>query len=73
MPCNCRKGIGNHDHVNDGLVRDGVFGVGTCLNKVIDLPFIQLWNARNSIAEAQCVFDDAHTDNNTPLCSDDDP
>lgn len=52
MPCNCRKGIGNHDHVNDGLVRDGVFGVGTCLNKMIGLPFIQLWNARNSVAEA---------------------
>ncbi|CCW65262.1 unnamed protein product [Phytomonas sp. EM1] len=73
MPCNCRQEAGSHDHLGDGYLSDGLFGFGTPLNGSIDLPFIQIWNARSSSEEVRRVFDPEAQDNNIPLCSDQDP
>lgn len=73
MPCNCRQGTGAHDHLGDNFMRDGVFGVGVPLNNSIDLPFLQIWNARTCSEDARRIFDPLTENNNDPLCSDDDP
>lgn len=73
MPCNCRQGIGNHDHMGDGFARDGAFGVGTPINDCVDLNSIQIWNSINTSEEAQRLFDPNQTENSIPICSDDDP
>ncbi|KAH9598038.1 PITH domain [Trypanosoma melophagium] len=73
MPCNCRHGTGSHDHLQDGFLHGGVFGVGTPLNVQIDLSFIQLWNAKQSNSEAVRILDPNNANNEEPVCSDADP
>ncbi|RNF15807.1 putative PITH domain-containing protein 1-like [Trypanosoma conorhini] len=73
MPCNCRHGTGSHDHLRDGFLQGGVLGIGSPLNEQVDLPFLQLWNARHSASEAARLFDPKMEDNQEPICSDADP
>ncbi|KAG8343699.1 PITH domain [Trypanosoma vivax] len=73
MPCNCRQGIGSHDHLGDGFASEGTFGVGTLLNARVDLPHLQVWNARQSVSEVARLFDVKQMDNLEPICSDADP
>lgn len=73
MPCNCRPGVGAHDHLGDGFVKDGAFGVGTHLNSCVELSGIQVWNSLNNAKDAQLVFDPEKSDNSTIISSDSDP
>ncbi|KAG5484821.1 hypothetical protein LSCM4_07590 [Leishmania orientalis] len=72
MPCNCRQGTALHSHVGDQLVSEGVFGLGTPINDAVDLSALQLWNSRNTPAEAGRLFDVNQSSNEDPICSDDD-
>lgn len=73
MPCNCRPGIGAHDHLGDGYAKDGAFGVGTPLNGCVNLARIQIWNCLNSASDAQKLFDPKEADNAHVISSDGDP
>ncbi|KAG5484441.1 hypothetical protein LSCM1_07810 [Leishmania martiniquensis] len=72
MPCNCRQGTALHSHVGDQLASEGVFGIGTPINDAVDLSAIQLWNSRNTPAEAGRLFDVNQSTNEDPICSDED-
>lgn len=72
MPCNCRQGIGSHDHLGDAFARD-TFGIGLPLNDCVDLSQIQIWNSTSNAQEAQRLFDPAQPSNVEAVCSDDDP
>lgn len=73
MPCNCRPGIGSHDHLGDGFARDGAFGVGEPLNGCVNLERIQIWNSLNSRHDAQKLFDPKEAENSCTISSDGDP
>ncbi|CAD2215927.1 hypothetical protein AGDE_03531 [Angomonas deanei] len=73
MPCNCSSDTGLHDHMGDGFMRDGAFGIGVPLNSSIDLTTIQLWNAKHTPTEARRVFSPDTVENTEPISSDDDP
>lgn len=73
MPCNCRQGIGSHDHMADGFVRDGALGTGTSINDYLDLSGLQIWNSTSNATEARRLFDPNSAENANPVCSDDDP
>ncbi|AYU76910.1 PITH domain-containing protein [Leishmania donovani] len=72
MPCNCRQGTALHSHVGDQLASEGVFGLGVPINDAVDLSAIQLWNSRNTPAEAGRLFDVSKSANQDPISSDDD-
>lgn len=72
MPCNCRQGTAFHSHVGDQLASEGVFGLGVPINDAVDLSAIQLWNSRNTPAEAGRLFDVSKSANQDPISSDDD-
>ena len=72
MPCNCRQGTALHNHLEDQLSSDGVFGLGAPINDAVDLTALQVWNCKNSAEEAQRVFNPNMGDNMLPICSDDD-
>lgn len=49
MPCNCRRGLGPHDHLGDAsYASDATLAVGVPLNSYITPSMVQYWNAKGS-------------------------
>ena len=58
MPCQCRQGVGPHDHLGESSLRlDGLGSVDTPLNHLIDLHKIQCWNCKQSAHELAAIVD----------------
>lgn len=72
MPCNCRQGTALHNHLDDQLSSEGVFGIGAPINEAVDLTALQVWNCKNTAEEAGRLFNPSMADNTLPICSDDD-
>ncbi|TPP44281.1 PITH domain family protein [Leishmania donovani] len=64
--------VADEIHVGDQLASEGVFGLGVPINDAVDLSAIQLWNSRNTPAEAGRLFDVSKSANQDPISSDDD-
>ncbi len=58
MPCNCRHGVGPHDHLGESSLRSSGLGpVDVPLNNFIDLQKVQVWNCKQSAHEAAAIVD----------------